>query len=167
MWKSSSCGWQIIFQEELLIVISPEPGRAVVVTCGPDILAPLLVWHGPGPRLVTPVSWPRPGLVRDTEPSASGEYKTISPLWPEYSLTPILHTNWTGNAWKFAISLIMQWVIIAKSPWLNHSDEKGRINGSRDNILWPFEGRMLTNSFSIVRISLSLSCLHDSVTICC
>ena len=165
MCKSPSCGWQIIFQEELLIVISPEPGRAVVVTCGPDILAS--VWHRPGPRLVTPVSWPAQAWCANRAQSASGEYKTISPLWPEYSLTPILHTNWTGNAWKFAISLIMQWVIIAKSPWLNHSDEWGRINGSRDNILWPLGGIMLTNSFSIVRISLSLSCLHDSVTICC
>ena len=69
----------MIFQEELQIVISPVRGgsRGSVVLSSGETLSGQC-----GPRLVTPVSWPGPSsvLVRDQSLSASGEYKTISPV---------------------------------------------------------------------------------------
>lgn len=82
----------MIFQEELLIVISPEAGRGGVVIPGwyPQ------VWHGL--RLREWLLCPGLARVRELSPEREGEYKTISPPWPDYSLTPILDTNWTGNS---------------------------------------------------------------------
>ena len=121
--------WLMMFWEELVIIISPECVMKLWSWCVTQ----------------SPVSWPWPGVRPSASAWAGGEwreYKTISPPWPEYSLTPILHTNWTGTRLATSNDYAISYHCLDS----NHSDESRLPKISRDKILWSF-GRdfMLTN----------------------
>lgn len=130
MWKSSSCGWQIIFQEELLIVISPEPGRCECCD--------LWSWY---PRLSSPrsspgvtqtrtqtrdssvLAWPRSAGAR-TEPRARVE--SIKPflrsdqntVWRRYFIQTGQVTRENCHITYYAMSYHCQISLIKPQWWM-------------------------------------------------
>ena len=123
--------WLMMFWEELVIIISPECVMKLWSWCVTQ----------------SPVSWPWPGVRPSASAWAGGEwreYKTISPPWPEYSPTPILHTNWTGTRLATSNDYAISYHCLDS----NHSDESRLPKISRDKICDPLEGILCWQIFN-------------------